>query len=70
MYYIINFNVSGLDGAKKIEKLKTAVLAVKGVKDIQIIGKNKVSVTYDPTKVIPSVLTSIMCANGVKGHKG
>jgi len=70
MYYLINFSVRGLDGPEKIEKLRSSVLAVKGVKDIRFTGSNKVSVTYDPTKVVPSVLTSIMIAHGIKGHRG
>lgn len=70
MYYLIQFDVKGLDGPEKIEKLKSSVLAIKGVKDIRFKGSNKVSITYDPTKVAPSVLTSIVSAYGIKGHKG
>jgi len=70
MYYLIHFTVKSLDGPEKTEKLRSSVLAVKGVKEIRFIGSNKVSVTYDPTKVVPSVLTSIMIAHGLKGHRG
>lgn len=70
MLYQVHFNVNGLENLDKVEKLKKVVNEIDGVKNVEIIGRNKVSVTYNPSKVIPSQLTAMMNSVGVNSHKG
>lgn len=70
MHHYIHFSVTGLNKQEKINKLREAALGIKGAKDIRFMGRDKVRVTYDPTKVIPSLLISTMSSYGIKAHKG
>lgn len=69
MLYTIKFKLTGSKNQEQIENLKQAVMDIEGVKEIRISG-GQVSVTYDPTKVIPSVLSSVIGSKGAKVSGG
>lgn len=70
MDYLMHFTVEGLYDADRVALMKKELLAMEGVKDVQIAGVDRVSVIYDPTKVIPSKLTALMRSVGVRTHTG
>jgi len=70
MDYLMHFTVKGLHDTDRTTLMKKKLLAMEGVKDVQITGVNRVSITYDPTKVVPSQLTASMRAVGVRTHTG
>ncbi|MCL6560183.1 MAG: hypothetical protein K6U74_15595 [Firmicutes bacterium] len=70
MFYTINFAVRDLIDNEKREKLREKLMGIQGVKDVQISSRDRVSVTYDPGKVIPSQLTAAMKSVGIKTYKG
>jgi len=70
MDYLMRFTVKGLQDADRAALMKKVLLAMEGVKDVQITGVNQVSIIYDPTKVIPSQLTASMRSAGVRTHSG
>lgn len=70
MDYLMHFTVKNLQDAEKTVLMKKRLLAIEGVKDVQITGVNQVSITYDPIKVIPSQLTAAMRAAGIRTRTG
>lgn len=70
MDYLMHFTVRGLQDAERTVLMKKRLLDIEGVKDVQITGVDRVSVTYDPTVVIPSQLTAAMRATGIRTHTG
>lgn len=70
MFYLVHFTVYGLDDRDKVEKLKKAVMGINGVRNVEITGRDRFSITYNPTKVVPSLLTATMNSVGIKSYKG
>jgi len=70
MDYLMHFTVDGLYDAGRVALMKKELLAMEGVKDVQITGVDRVSIIYDPTKVIPSKLTALMRSTGVRTRTG
>ncbi|MDF9407000.1 heavy-metal-associated domain-containing protein [Pelotomaculum isophthalicicum JI] len=70
MDYLMHFKVEGLHDTDKVAMIKKELHTLQGVKDVQITGVDRVSITYDSTKVIPSQLTYLMRKLGVKTHSG
>lgn len=70
MYYSIQFAIKQPADPEKLKKLVDKLLGLGGVKDVQINEWGMINIVYDPTKVIPSQLTSIMQSEGVKTYKG
>lgn len=68
--FLTNFAVIGLDSDEKAEKLIEKLKSMDGVKDVKITGREWVSVTYDPSKVLPAQLAAGMGAVGIKISKG
>lgn len=70
LLYQTHFAVTGLGDTEKVNKMKNAILSKKGVKKIEITGPNRVTITYDPTKTVPGVLSSIMSSMGFRAPGG
>jgi len=65
LLYKTHFTVTGLEDADKVNKLKNTLLRKEGVNKVEITRPNKVTITYNPTKIIPGVLSSIMSSLGL-----
>jgi hypothetical protein len=70
LLYQTHFNVKGLENFEKLNKLKTTLLRMEGVHKVEINRPKMVTITYDPTKIVPSVLNSIMSSLGFKTPGG
>jgi copper chaperone CopZ len=70
LLYQTNFTVTGLENSEKVNKLKTALLRLNGVSKVEINRPKMVTITYNPTKIVPSVLSSIMSSLGFKTPGG
>jgi len=69
-YHQMNFTVEGLHDVDKSAALKETLLAMDGVKDVQVRGVDRVSVVYDPDKVVPGQLTAAMRKLGIRTYSG
>jgi hypothetical protein len=70
LLYQTHFIVTGLGNQKKVNMMKKAILSKKGVNKVEITGPNRVTITYDPTKTIPGVFSSIMSSLGLTAPGG
>ncbi|MDD4237137.1 MAG: hypothetical protein PHT62_01085 [Desulfotomaculaceae bacterium] len=70
LLYQTHFAVTGLGNTENVNKMKKAILCKKGVNKVEITGPNRVTITYDPTKIIPGVLSSIMSSLGLRAPGG
>jgi hypothetical protein len=70
LLYQTSFPVKGLEDAEKVNKLKEALLQKEGVNKVEIARSNMVTVTYNPSKIIPSVLNSIISSLGFNPPRG
>ena len=66
LLYQTTFIVEGLDNPKIVNKVNKAILGLKGVKKLEINWPNKITITYDPTMIIPSTLNSKLSGLGLK----
>ncbi len=70
LLYQTHFTVTGLGDLEKVNKMKKTILCIKGVNKVEITGLNRVSITYDPTKAMPGVFSSIMSSLGLRAPGG
>lgn len=70
LLYQTQFTVTGLEDSDKVNKLRKALFHKEGVNRVEITRPNKVIITYNPTKIIPGVLSSIMSSLGFKTPGG
>lgn len=70
LLYKSHFAVIGLGNSEKVNKMKKTLLCTKGVNKVEITGPTRVTVTYDPTKTIPGVLSSIISNLGFRRPGG
>lgn len=70
LLYKTHFAVTGLGNTEKVNKMKKTLLSTKGVNKVEITGPNRVTITYDPTKTIPGLLSSIMSSMGFRTPGG
>ena len=70
LLYQTSFSVTGLEDSEKVDKLKKALFKKEGVTKVEITRPNKVTVTYNPRKIIPSVLNSIISSLGFNPPRG
>lgn len=66
MLYQTSFIVKGLDNSEIANKVKKTILGLKGVNNIEIRWPNIITITYDPTMTIPSILSSKLSGLGLK----
>lgn len=70
LLYQTSFPVTGLENLEKVSNLKKTLFKKDGVAKVDINRPNRVSITYDPTKITSSVLSSIISRLGFNPPRG
>lgn len=70
LHYLTHFTVTGLEDLEKVRNLKNTLLGMDGVTQVEIILPKRIGITYNPTKITPRVLLSIMSNIGLKTPSG
>jgi copper chaperone CopZ len=70
LLYQTSFPITGMEDLEKVNKLKKALLQKEGVTKVEITRPNSITITYNPTRIIPSVLSSIISSLGFNPPRG
>lgn len=68
--YLISLVVNGLQNIEKTKRLKEAIMNIEGVSNVRITLPDRVSISYNPTKVCPSKLKAAMSSIGIPFSPG
>lgn len=68
--YLMNLVVKGLQSNEKAKKLKEVMMDIEGVSNVQIFLPDRVKISYNPTKVYPSMLKAALNSAGISSSSG
>lgn len=66
----MNLVVKGLQSNEKAKKLKEVMMDIEGVSNVQIFLPDRVKISYNPTKVYPSMLKAALNSAGISSSSG